>query len=170
MASAKIVLGGEIDVCTSDEMKDGFDSFGRDMMGAMAKPKRILRPLSASTQFGAITSGAPIQLIAGRPTAGRLWVVTRLVVVGVDDSSTLANALAAVYVGDSSNLSLSQVVRPGTSVPFQDTANEHAYVVHDREDLFINISAGAAAVGAGQVVFNALAWEYKDSDIDTQRI
>lgn len=170
MAKAKIVLGGEIDVATGDELSNGLNGLRDDMKSSLSKPKRIMRPLSAAVQFAGITSGTSIQVVGGRPAAGRLWVVTRVTVIGADDHSTITNAVAALYVGDSSNVGLSQCVRPGQAIPFFDTSNEHAFIVHDREDLFINVTAVTADIAAGQVVFNALAWEYRDSDIDSQFI
>jgi hypothetical protein len=171
MAKAKIVLGGEIDVATGDELSSGLDSLRGDMRSTLAKPKRIMRPLSASLTGAQVPTvlGANAQLVIGRPAAGRVWVVTRLTVIGSDDSTALTNLVGSLYIGDDSNVGLSQCVRHGTAMPFTTTENENAYVVHDRETLFLNIT-GTGAVTATQVVANVLAWEYRDVDIDTQVI
>lgn len=169
MANARIALGGEIDIASGKELDSGLKSLRDSMNGVLAKPKRIMRPLSVAQTFSGIAVGDTLQLSAGTPAAGRIWVVTRILVLGSDDSTAVTGALAAVYIGDPANVGLSQCVKPGAAIPFIDTQNEHSYVVHDRESLFINVSA-TAAVAAGQVVLNALAWEYKDRDIDTQVI
>jgi hypothetical protein len=166
----KIALGGVFDVASGDELSKMGDSLRDHVSGTMAKPRRIMRPLSGAVQFAGITSPANVVLSLGTPAAGRIWVCTRMTVIGNDDSSTIANLNAAVYIGDPANAGLSQCVRPGAAIPFIDIANEHAYVIHDREAFFLNLTAGASPVTGGQVVFNALVWEYEDRAIDSQFI
>lgn len=168
MASAKIVLGGEIDVCTSDEMKDGLDAFGRDLKGSMAKPKRILRPLTRSVTGLALSAGGTAVVVLGRPDSGRVWVITNINVMGDDDTSPKTGLTGALYIGDPANVGIGQCVQFGQAIPWSGQQNEHAYVVHDREDAFIYLTASGAVTG--QVVVTATAWEYRDVDIESQHI
>lgn len=170
MAKFRVALGAEIDAVTSDEMSNGLDVLRGDMRKAFAKPRKIMRPLSQATSVLPGTGGETVTLVIGRPAAGRIWVVTRVTVLGDDDNTTAANLVAAVYVGDDSNPGLTQCVLHGQAIPFTSTQNEHAWVVHDRETLFIQVTATADIVAAEQIVANALAWEYRDSDIDSQVI
>lgn len=170
MANARFVLGAEVDIASGDELESAVSAIRSDIKGS-GKPKRIMRPLSASLTGAQVPAvlGTVAQLVIGRPAAGRIWVVTRLVVIGADDNSAMTNLVGAVYIGDDSNVGLSQCVRHGTVMPFTTTENEHAYIVHDRETLFLNVTATGAST-VTQVVVNALVWEYKDTDIDTQVI
>jgi hypothetical protein len=170
VANARIALGAELDIASGDELKSGLAAVRADMKGlSNNKPKRIMRPLSQAISGLAMNSGDVVQLVIGRPSAGRVWVLTRITVLGDDDHSVKANALAAVYIGDDSNVGLTQCVRYGTAIPFTTTENEHGYVVHDRETLFLNITATAGGI-VGMVSANVLVWEYRDIDIDTQVI
>lgn len=170
MANARIVLGGEIDVASGDELSSGLNALGADIKGSMGKAKRIMRPLSKAVSGLNLTQGQTVQVVMPRVSAGRIWVVTRIVVLGDDDNTTKTGVVASLYIGDDANIGLSQCVRHATTVPFTTTENEHAYVVHDREALFLNVTATAAGPITGQIVFNAIAWEYRDVDIDTQVI
>jgi predicted nucleotidyltransferase len=169
VAEARIALGAEIDIASGKEVSSAFDALRADMKGFGGKPKRIMRPLSQAVSGLALNTGGVTQLIVGRPAAGRVWVVTRVTVLGDDDHTVKANVVAALYIGDDSNVGLAQCVRHGTAVPFTTTENEHGYVVHDRETLFLNITATADGI-SGMVSANVLVWEYRDSDIDSQVI
>lgn len=172
MADFRIALGGTISAATTDEMHSALGTLKHDLMSHSAKPKKIYRPLSASsaglTVPTSVTS-TPITLKLGRPSSGRIWVVTRIVMLGADDNTAATNLVASVYIGDEMNVGLSQCVRHGTTFPFTTTENEHAYIVHDREDIFVRVIATGAATTT-QVSVNALAWEYRDTDIDAQVI
>lgn len=170
MANARIVLGGEIDVASGDELKSGLKSLRDEMRQGSGKVKRIMRPLAKAVSGLNLTQGQTAQVVMPRPSAGRIWVVTRVVVLGDDDFTAKTGVVGALYVGDDANLGLSQCVRHGTTIPFTTTENEHAYIVHDREAFILNVTATAAGPITGQVVFNALVWEYCDTDIDTQVI
>ena len=170
MADFRIALGGTISACTTDEMHSALGDLKNDLLKSSAKPRRIMRPLSQSATTGIpANTGDTLILPLGRPSAGRVWVVTRLVVLGEDDNSTHTNMVAAVYIGDPANVGLSQCVRHGTSIPFTTTENEHAYVVHDRETLFVKYTA-IGSTSVPMLVANGLAWDYRDSDIDAQVI
>ena len=173
MADFMIALGGTISACTTDEVSGMLDQTKRDILAGNAKPRRIMRPVSAAATSATATLPAntcdTFQLAVGRPSAGRLWVVTRVVVLAEDDHSTHTSLVAALYVGDPMNIGLSQCVTHGVSIPWTTTENENAYVVHDRETLFVNFTATGSTT-ATQLVVNALAWEYKDSDVDAQVI
>lgn len=169
MADARIVLGAELDIASGSEVESGFAALRAEMKNSGGKPKRIMRPLSQAVSGLALSNGNTTQLVIGRPSAGRVWVLTRVTALGDDDHTAKANVVGALYVGDDSNVGLAQCVRHGTAIPFTTTENEHGYVVHDRETLFLNITATADGV-VGMVSVNCLVWEYRDSDIDTQVI
>jgi hypothetical protein len=169
VAKVRIALGGEFDAVTSDEHKSGLSALRDELLAGSQTQKRIMRPLSQSLTSPPTVQGQTAQIVLGRPAAGRVWVLTRLTVMGADDFTAATNLVASLYVGDDSNIGLSQCVRTATVFPFTTTENERAYVIHDRETLFVNITATGAAT-ITQVVVNGLAWEYKDQDIDTQVI
>lgn len=171
MANAKIVLGGEIDIASGNEMQSGFDALRSDLKSATVKARRILRPLTRAVTLPALTQGQSAQLIVGRPDSGRTWVITRVTVLGADDHTALPNWYAAVYIGDPANVGLGQCVAPAAQVPFISTQNEHAWTVHDREDLFLNITAIGQDQAAGQVIVTTIqAYEYRDCDLESQVI
>lgn len=169
MANARIVLGGEIDVCTTDEMHSGMKGLGKEIVGGLAHQKPIMRPLSQSVNIGNMNQFDARILTVGSPAAGRIWKVTRITVLGNGDTSVLTNVSGALYIGDDQNAALMQCVQHGQQIPFTTIENEQAFVVHSRENLFVNIFASAAAT-AVQVTVNALAWEYPDSAVSTQVI
>lgn len=169
MADARIVLGGTLSVCTTDEMHSALGDLKSSIVESNAKPKRIMRPLNGSAAGGDFTTGDTLMINLGRPSSGRIWVVTRVVVLGEDDNTTHTNMMAALYVGDSANVSLGQCVKSGLSIPWTTTENEHAYVVRDREDLFVNFTAIGATTVSNMAV-NALAWEYRASDLEVSVI
>lgn len=170
MASAKIVLGGEIDVVTGDELHDGLQSVKDEMRlnaKGNGKARRILRPITKAMSL-ALATGATTVLVIGRPDSGRVWVVTRINLMGDDDHTVKANLLGALYIGDPANVGIGQCVRFGQGIPWTTTENEHAYIVHDREDLFINFTASGSVTGG--VVATVTVWEYRDADIESQAI
>lgn len=171
MADFRIALGGTISACTTDEMHSALGDVKKDILNGISsgKAKRIFRPLAGSTAGGSFSTGDTRQIKLGRPNSGRIWVVTRVVCLGEDDNTTHTNLVAALYIGDEMTAGLGQCVRHGVSIPWTTTENENAYVVHDREDLFVKFTAiGATSVPS--LAVNAVAWEYRDSDIDTQVI
>jgi hypothetical protein len=158
-----------LDIATSGEIKEGVDSL-HERLSASGKPKGILRPLSrALSGLNVVNIGDTVVLPLGRPDAGRVWILTRLTVLGDDDHTTKAGLVGALYVGDDANVGLSQCVRAGTTIPFTTTENERGYVVHDRETAFLNFTATAPNI-TGMVVANALVWDYRDSDVVAQAI
>lgn len=170
MADARFALGAVVDIASGAELDNHMKSLRADL-AASGKPKRIMRPISKAKTLSALSTGQSDVVVIGRPSTGRVWVVTRITVLANDDNTTLANGAAALYVGDPENVSLGQCVRAGTAVPFTTTENEHAYVVHDREDFIVKITATGGSITAGtNIVVNILAWDYRDIDIDTQRI
>lgn len=167
MAEAKIQLGGVLDIASGSELDDRFNKLHGALAGA-GKPKRIMRPLSKSQTALNLTQGQSVQVPIGRPSAGRIWVLTRVTALGDDDTTAKTGLSAAIYIGDDANVGISQCVRNGQAIPFTTTENEHAYVVHDRETLFANLVATGTGPITGQVVINCLVWEYRDVDIDGQ--
>jgi hypothetical protein len=168
MAEARIALGAELDIASGNELDEHFKSLRADI-AAGGKPKKIFRPLAKAATFSAAAAGELGILALGHPSAGRIWVVTRLCVMGADDATTVANVTAGLYVGDTTAPALTQCVLTGESVPFTSTQNEHAWIVHDREELYVRFAA-SAAVASQQIVVTAQAWEYRDRDIVQQAI
>lgn len=171
MADFRMVLGGTLSACTTDEMHSALGDVKKEILGGMStgKTKRIFRPLAGSITGGSFSTGDTRVINLGRPNSGRIWVVTRIVCLGEDDNSTHTNLVAALYIGDSSTAGLGQCVRHGVSIPWTTTENENAYIVHDREDLFVKFTA-VGATSVPSMAVNAIAWEYRDVDIDTQVI
>lgn len=171
MADFRIALGGTISACTTDEMHSALGDVKRDILKGIGsgKAKRIMRPLSGSTAGASFSTGDTRTIKLGRPNSGRIWVVTRVNCFGEDDNTTHTNLVAALYIGDEMTSGLGQCVRHGQAIPWTTTENENAYVVHDREDLFVKYTA-IGATSVPNLAVNAIAWEYRDSDIDTQVI
>jgi hypothetical protein len=169
VAEAKFVLGATVDIASGDELNSGFKGLRDEMRAANAhKPKRILRPITKSVTGLALATGQSVALTIGRPDTGRVWVLTRINVMGDDDTTVKTNLTGALYIGDPANVGIGQCVRFGQTIPWTTTENEHAYVVHDREDAFVYLTATGAVTG--QVVVTATAWEYRDVDLESQYI
>lgn len=168
MADFRISLGGTISAATTDEV-DGLLGKHFDANKPPRSVKPIMRPLTGSVAGGAFTTGATVQIKLGRPASGRIWVVTRITVLGEDDVTTHTNMLASVFVGNEQTLDLGQCVRSGVSIPWTTTENERAYPVHDREDLVVKFTAVGATTVPNFVV-NGMAWDYPDWAIDAQAI
>lgn len=169
MAKLRIALGAEADVCTTDEMHDGLKNLRNQILSGKSTEKPIVRPLSQSLTIGNMNQFDAKILSIGSPNAGRIWKVTRIVVLGNGDTSTLTNVFGALYIGDDQNAALTQCVQHGTQIPFTTIENESAFIVNSREKLFVNIFASAAAT-AVSVTVNALALEYADAAVFTQVI
>lgn len=168
MAEARFALGAVVDVASGAEVNEGFKSLRGDLAG-MGKPKRIMRPLSRALGGLSLSSGQSTHLFMGRPAAGRVWVVTRVTVLGNTDHDTSTNVVAALYVGDDQSISLGQCVLDAQPIPFTSTQNEHAWVCSDKESVYLNITATGSNT-LTQVVSNVLAWEYRDKDVLEQMI
>lgn len=173
MANIRIALGGEFDVASGNELDEMGRGIRDHISSATAKPKRILRPLSVAKTIS-ITTGENARLSFGGPSTGRTWIVTRINCMADDDHTALANATAAVYIGNDNGLDITEgpaltlCVLTGQSIPFTTILNEHALVVHDRELLMVNVNVSNSV--DANIVANALVWEYKDVDIETQYI
>ncbi len=168
MAEARIALGAELDIASGQELNDGMESLRAEMRGS-AKPKRIFRPLAKAGTFSAAAAGQLGVLALGHPAAGRVWVITRLCVMGADSFTTVANVMASLAIGDAAAPSLTQTVLTGSAVPLTSTQNEHAWVVHDREELYVVLNA-TGVIASQQIVVTAQAWEYRDRDVEQQAI
>lgn len=169
MAEFRVALGATADLVSGDEHRAGISDLKRYMGEQLrGKPKPILRPLSAADTF-TLASGGTGQLILGRPAAGRVWVVTRNNIVGADDHTTVANVVAGLYIGDEQSPGLVNCVRFAQAVPQFVNFNQHAMIVHDRETLFVQITATGSVTGQ-VIVANATAWEYSDAEFEPQVI
>lgn len=169
VADFRISLGGTISACTTDELDSALGKLESNLLRGSAKTPRIMRPLSSSVAGGTYSTGDTFTLKLGRPSSGRVWRLTRVVVLGEDDNTTHTNMVAALYIGDEANPGLSQCVKHGVSIPWTTTENQDAYAVHDREDVFVKFTAiGSTTVD--NFTINGLVYEYRDGDLDAQVI
>lgn len=167
MALARIVLGGEIDVCTSEEM-DGFKS---DILDGIHKNKPsdkrfIDRPLSGSGVAPA-SGNLVVELYPQGPAVGRIWNLTALVVLGGDDHTAVTGVTVSWYIGDSSNPILGQCIKPAMTVPQGYEFSKDVVWQQPGSQLF-GIVYGATA--GQQIVLNAKARDFRQSDIVEQVI
>jgi hypothetical protein len=173
VANVRFVLGAEADIATSDDVHGGFKDLRSDLVGSLSRQKPIMRPLAKFITLGTgggLTLGQTAILNLGRPNSGRTWKVTRVTVIGVDDHTAGVNLVAAIYIGDAAQASLTQVVQHGQTIPFTTVENDQAFVVHDREDLFVNFTAVTNDSTTSTAVVTAVAWEYPDAAISAQVI
>lgn len=170
MADFRIALGGTISACTEDELKGHLGSLKGELLEANRHPKPIYRPLANYANYGNMNQFDAHILELGTPASGRIWRVTRVTVLGNGDTATLTNVFGALYIGDPQNAALPQCVQNGTQIPFTTIENESAFIVHDRETLFLNVIAQGGASSGVTVTANAIVWEYPESAFDAQAI
>lgn len=171
MALMRIQLGAEADIATSGELKDGLDGLASKLT-PKRDPRPIRKPLANfQTMPANLIKGQTFTLDLGTPGAGRIWKLTRVTVVGLDDNTAIANCVAAVYIGDISNAPalLTQLAIHGQGVPYTQGVNDKFAEVHDRENLFVQFTA-TGAVTAQMVGAVANVLEFPDCVIDAQSI
>ena len=158
MALARIQLGAEVDIASRDELDSGLDGL-YDRLTSRKAPRPFYSERVAS---GLMPSSGGLVLDLGRPPVSRVWNVTAITTYGSDDASTVANAKAALYFGDISNLGLSQLVIPALTVPTFLSITKGVLWVHSSASLLVN--ATGASAGA-QIGVNVRILEWREEDI-----
>ena len=150
-------VGAEVDIATSDELKGAHDDLYKRIKG-LAGPKPARNTIAGSTTVTA----TGLQVIdLGHPPVGRMWFVGALTLLGSDDH-TLVNGAAALYIGDSSNVSLAQCEVPGLAIPSYTYLGADGVWVYPSESVFVNLFA--VAVGAA-VIAKARILEWRAADV-----
>lgn len=136
-------LGAKFDLLTSGEFAEGMD----ELRGHMKR--KPLKPFfNSGIAAGLIPAGnGPLMLDCGSPNVGRIWNVTGLTLIGIDDSTVLANAKAALYFGDTDTPSLSTCKVPGQVIPSFSTFSDKVLWCHSTANAVVVVT-GTATVGA----------------------
>lgn len=107
------------------------------------EPRPLFIPRSGSN---AAAGGGPGVITIGRPPAGRVWNILSVTTTGVDDHTTLANAVAVLYVdADAANLSLSTARITGMVVPDWRAITSRTLWAHSSGDVCLNVTGNAAS-------------------------
>lgn len=173
MAEVHFALGADIDVTSSTELSDAVSGLKSHMDGKFRpSPLPIYRSLGAAGTFPASVGAANslLQVSLGSPSAGRIWRVTRVLVLGADDHTTAAGIVGSIYVGDPANPFMMQAITEGRVLPFTQANNDEFVWVHSSEALFVNFSATAAVASAQTVAVTATAIEYVACASEAQTI
>lgn len=135
-------LGAKFDLATSGELSDGFDSLHSVLN------RKPLRPFfNAGVASGVIPAGnGPLQLDLGSPNVGRIWNITGVTLCGPDDSTSVANAKAALYFGDSDTPSLVSLCVPAMVIPSFQTFSDKVLWCHNTANVVV-IVTGTATPG-----------------------
>lgn len=143
-AGVAVAGGVELDLATRDDLANGLYRLGQKMEGANASPKLY-------AQSGLVPATGSLVLDMGSAPVGALWVPMYLTMCGTDDTTTVANATCAVYVGgDDGNLSLSNLLIPAplVAVPsFTQLSGSDDLKLHPGDHIYI-VVRGTPAVGA----------------------
>lgn len=148
-------IGAEVDIATSDELRGAHDDLYKRLKGLAVKP--IHNTITASIT---VAAGATV-IDLGHPPSGRLWEIRSLTLAGSDDH-TAVNGAAALYVGDSNNVSLAQMRVPGLSIPSYTPFPGDGLWAYSSEAVFVNLFA--VAVGQGvMATCGILEWRLADA-------
>lgn len=169
MADFRIALGGTISACTTDEMHSALGGLKSELVAGMQRPAPLFRQLPGAVSIGNMNQFDARVLDLGSPNSGRIWRMTRITVLGNGDTATLTNVSAALYIGDPTNASQLQCVQHGQQIPFTTIENEHAFIIHSKDHLFLNIVATGSATGVS-VSANAICWEYPEASISAMAV
>lgn len=138
-----MTLGGELDIATTDEVrdivKDSTDSIGGLFRRGQRRPVR--RSLPVSTQASA--AGATI-LNFGSPPSGSTWCLVDVVTSGGDDHTAVAGATGALYIGNSASPQLGMLLRPGQAIPGFWSFSKEVIFAHYGDDIFVSVTGAAA--------------------------
>lgn len=153
-------IGAEVDIATSDELKGAHDDLYKKLRGlAGARPYRST--VAGSTSITGST-GQVIDL--GHPPVGRMWFVGAVTLLGADDH-TMTNGAAALYIGDSSNVTLAQCEIPGLAVPSYTYLGADGMWVYPSESVFVNLFGFTVGV---PVIAKARILEWRAADVVAQ--
>lgn len=154
MAGARIVLGGELDIASGQELQDTENRL-HDAITGIASEKPIWRkvPMAALSAAGPDMLASPIG-----PSEGKVWHITRLAIGVDDDHTTLSGASAALYVASNPNLDLLQCEIPGISpLPYFNAIGDERVIVMPGQFVYI---VGYGITASHQIWATYTAAEY----------
>lgn len=126
-------------------------------------PLRIRRVASVTSTTGA---AVPNIMSLGNPSAGRVWNVMSLAVVGNDDHTAVAGSTVALYAGDPTSPSLGQLIMPataGTVLPFFEDIGTNVIWIESMAELFVIVNGAGVGQNLTAVTF---CLDYRQSDRD----
>lgn len=138
---ASFDLGAKFDFVTTGELDDRFDALRKDLK------RKPLKPFyNSGIAAGLIPVGnGPLVLDCGSPSTGRIWNVTGITLIGVDDNTALANAKAALYFGDTDTPALSTCKVPGMVIPSFATFSDKVLWCHSTANAVVVVTGTATA-------------------------
>lgn len=166
MADFRMQLGANINVVTEDELHSALDTAVTGLKGHLDSKIRdvraIYRPLVGSTTLN-LTNGQnqTLPLAPLFPSHGTMWYIRRIVIMGANDSTSVANLTGALYIGDHTNLLPSQCVQTGLAMPFTQFVSTNAAPVRSGESVYVNFTATGAVTNQA-VVATVLVEEFDD--------
>lgn len=141
------------------------------------RPHADPRPFYLSRTASGYGDGInPVVLDLGAPPTGSIWQLRAVITFGndaftgvVDGSDPPLPVLAALYTGDSLNLSLATLKLPALPIPFVKYVPDTCMWCHPNENLVIVTSMAGSASGlpvAGQQIgCNIVVEEWKERDV-----
>jgi hypothetical protein len=170
MVSLNIGAAAEIDIASSSDITNMLDTNTEKLLSRLNGCKKLAKPLGTSAIL-TLVAGANATLSLGRPSFGRVWVITRSTIVGADDHTSVSGVVAALYNGDDTNPGLVDIVIPGQAVPYWTSNNDEMLMVNSKSNLFWNITnTSMSTIISQQFVASATAWEYREQDLLGQAI
>lgn len=157
MALIKLGVGAEVDIATGDELRESTGS----ILGAIQADNEP-RPIYMSRSNVDIGDGVNGLIDLGAPPVGSLWQLRLITLFGNDDHTVVAGLTAALYCGNPTNLSLSQLVLTGLPIPSSTFIPDTCVWCHPQANVVI---ATSAAVSAGQQVGATIVieeWRQRD--------
>ncbi len=149
-------LGAEVDIASGDELANGLKDL-EEKLG-----HRGPRPVFLS--FTGRRLGAGV-IPLGSPPSGRMWNIVTWTLVGNNDATAIANAVAALYVdSQEDNLSLGGCRIPGFAVPAFTTISKGTLWAHSEGSVLVNVTGNVAATD--QVVSTISVLEWREGDVE----
>lgn len=151
--NVKLAAGVEVDLATKgdlQQLKDDLQGSGLPIL-----PRRIYQAATVPTPF----SAGSFLMEVDHPETPVIWDLRKLVILGADDHTAVANVSAAVYVGSAApngQVSLLDCAWQGMTLPSSNTFNAQCLIGH-HERLFVlfagtGLVAGQQLVVVGQVI------------------
>lgn len=158
----RLTIGGELDMLTPDELHDAIGGL-RDSLTPKGKIRPVRRRLFKAMLT--TTSSAPY-LAFGGPAVGRIWFVTSVCAMGVDQHTTSA-VVNWVGVGQPEIDDVSQVIGTGQTTPYTWMWSRETQWVMPGEQLYL----GFSGTGAGtHVAATATIYDYPDSAVEASDV
>lgn len=133
----QLLGGAEVDLLSGGDLDRGIDRL-LDGLAPSPDNKPIFQSRWAAEKTPAAGSSTTT-LKLGKPRSGRAWNLVYLTVTGADDSTVVAGATVASYVGDPASPTLHGLIDPanGSVVPNSASFGEKQVWIHDDEELFL---------------------------------